>query len=95
MTNLTIRNIPSDIYEKLKTLSILERRSINNEILFIIEKGVLQEAQEYNNRKRSISKKKQQAIWDEIAGQWLDDKPTDFIIKEIYETRSIGKNVDL
>lgn len=40
MPNLTIRNIPVDVMNKLKTLSEIERRSINSEILFIIEKGL-------------------------------------------------------
>ncbi len=38
--NLTIRNIPDEIIEKIRTLSQIEKRSLNNEILRIIENGV-------------------------------------------------------
>ena len=56
MPNLTVRNIPDDIYDKLKTLSILERRSMNNEILVVLEKGVSKEMYDFEGSKKSISR---------------------------------------
>ena len=55
MVNLTIRNIPSEIMNIIKTLSQLEKRSINNEVLTIIEKGVQKEIQNYKNNNNFIS----------------------------------------
>lgn len=40
MTTFTVKNIPDDIYEKLKQFAALNRRSINSEILVCIEKAV-------------------------------------------------------
>ena len=39
-TTFTVKNIPADIYEKLKESAALNRRSINSEILVCIEKAV-------------------------------------------------------
>ncbi|NIV99773.1 Arc family DNA-binding protein, partial [Candidatus Saccharibacteria bacterium] len=38
--DLTIRNIPDEVMEKIRTLSKLGRRSINNEILLLLEQSV-------------------------------------------------------
>lgn len=43
MANLTIKNIPDDLYEKLKTSAEANRRSINSEVIMLIEQ-VLQKA---------------------------------------------------
>ena len=43
--NLTIRNIPDDVINKIRTLSQIEKRSLNNEILFVLERGIQKEEQ--------------------------------------------------
>ena len=40
MTNLTVKNIPPLIYERLKMQAENHRRSINNEIITILEKAL-------------------------------------------------------
>lgn len=40
MATLTIKNIPEDVYEKLKAAAKVNRRSINSEIIMIIEGAV-------------------------------------------------------
>jgi plasmid stability protein len=42
MANITVRNIPDGIFKKIKALSSIEKRSLNNEILMILERGLLQ-----------------------------------------------------
>ena len=44
MTTYTIKNIPPNIYEKLKRAAELNRRSINSEIIFCIENTVQSQA---------------------------------------------------
>mgnify|MGYP001610817830 CR=1 FL=1 len=41
--NITLRNIPESIIEKIRTLCVLEKRSLNNEILILLEKAVMTE----------------------------------------------------
>ncbi|KPK10733.1 MAG: DNA-binding protein [Anaerolineae bacterium SG8_19] len=40
MYSITVKNIPEDIYESLKQSAKANRRSINSEIIFIIEEAV-------------------------------------------------------
>ncbi len=40
MPNVTLKNIPDDLYAQLKLRAKANRRSINNEIIVCIEKGV-------------------------------------------------------
>ena len=40
MTTITVKNIPPDIYEKLKKSAEQNRRSINSEIIVCIEHAV-------------------------------------------------------
>ena len=40
MKSFTVKNIPTDIYESLKQAAKSNRRSINSEIIFIIENAV-------------------------------------------------------
>lgn len=37
MINITIKNIPEDLYDKIKESSVINRRSINAEIIFRLE----------------------------------------------------------
>lgn len=38
MTSLTIKNIPDELYERLKQSAAANRRSINNEVIYYLER---------------------------------------------------------
>lgn len=40
MATITVKNIPDDLYERLKAIAEINRRSINSEIVACIEKAV-------------------------------------------------------
>ena len=40
MTTTTIRNIPNEVYQKVKERAIANKRSVNSEIVFILENAV-------------------------------------------------------
>lgn len=40
MPNITVKNIPLELYEQLKASAAANRRSINSEILVCIEKAI-------------------------------------------------------
>jgi antitoxin FitA len=40
MATITVKNIPDEVYERLKQLAEVNRRSINSEIIVCIEKAV-------------------------------------------------------
>jgi plasmid stability protein len=39
MASITIKNIPDDLYEELKVRAATNRRSINNEVIMLIERA--------------------------------------------------------
>ena len=95
MANITIRNIPDEIFEQIKKLSSVEKRSINNELLVIIEKGTQSEIIQFNQLKHHIPKSVQINLWKNLSGSWEDDRTTDEIIAEIYNSRTQGRDINL
>ena len=87
--NITIRNIPDDVITKIKTISEMEKRSLNSEILMVLEKGVQEEI------KNHISKSSQINIWKKLSNSWQDDRTTEEIKNDIYENRTLGREVNL
>ena len=95
MANITIRNIPDDVFEKIKALSSAQRRSINNELLVIIERGTLTEYHEKLTDNSTVSKATQLDIWNKLLGTWQDRRSTAEIIDDIYTRRTPGRKVKL
>jgi plasmid stability protein len=95
MANITVRNIPEELLNKLRTLSTLERRSLNNEILVILEKGIARESNRNSRMTASKPKDTQIKVWENLCGRWKDKKQTDEVIRNVIGSRSMGREVDL
>jgi plasmid stability protein len=93
MINLTIRNIPDSLMNRIKTLSEIQKRSMNSEILFILEKGLLFENTVTSDK--LVSKDTQMKIWNKLSGKWKDKRKTKEIIEDIYSSRSKGRDFSL
>ncbi len=48
MATMTIKNIPDELYEELKRRAEANRRSLNNEVIVLIERAVQYQAQDPN-----------------------------------------------
>jgi plasmid stability protein len=95
MANITVRNIPNSVFEKLKLLSEIERRSLNNELLIAIESGVKELEHKLSRYDIRVSSETQTALWEGLAGKWKDSKSKEKQIKEIYDARTMGRDVAL
>ncbi len=95
MASITVRNIPDEVLERIKTLSMIERRSINSEILVILERGAFNEYEGKMQRQRHLSKSTRMEIWKGMLGTWEDTRSTREIIEDIYSNRTVGRDVDL
>jgi plasmid stability protein len=95
MKSITVRNIPDELLDRLRTLSVIEKRSLNNEILIVLEKGLAKESEYKTNFKNHLSMETQIKLWQNLSGQWKDNRSTDEIIRNIIESRSEGRSVDL
>jgi plasmid stability protein len=95
MPNITVRNIPDQLLNKLRILSVLEKRSLNSEILMILEKGLAKESKSVINLKKYLSNDTQIKMWENLCGKWKDSRSTAEIISDIIDSRSEGRSVDL
>ena len=93
--NLTIRNIPDDVINKIRTLSQMEKRSLNNEILLVLERGIQEEVKHLFDVKRNVSKTAQINIWKRLSKKWQDERTTEEIIDDIYNGRTLGREFQL
>ncbi|WP_420629701.1 FitA-like ribbon-helix-helix domain-containing protein [Candidatus Leptofilum sp.] len=48
MATMTIKNIPDALYEELKQRAAANRRSVNNEVIVLIERAVQYQVQDPN-----------------------------------------------
>jgi len=95
MSNITVRNIPDSVFEKIKLLSEIDRRSLNNELLIVIEKGAQVMEKQFPQTRHKMSVETQLSLWSELCGQWKDQKSKEKTIKEIVDSRTLGREVAL
>ena len=97
MPSLTIRDIPVQVLEKIRVLSEIDRRSMNKEILVILEDGLSahQTERDLSHRKPALSSEAQLALWNDLAGTWEDNRATSEIVADIRQSRTTGREVDL
>ncbi len=93
MANLTIRNIPEDLLEKMRRQAKTEKRSLNNEILMVLEKCA--DLYYTVNKDDSFPQEAQVALWEKIAGEWEDRRSAEEIADDIRAHRTVGRKVDL
>lgn len=92
MVNLTIRNIPDDLINKLRRLSEQEKRSMNSEVLVLMEKCLTDYTPERANNQISVDA--QTELWYKLAGEWEDPRSSSVIADEISAARNRGRKVD-
>jgi len=93
--NVTVRNIPEEVISRIRTLSTMERRSLNSEILVILESGLAGKTDNLFSKHNNITKELQVDIWNGLAGKWEDERSTQAIIDDIYGMRTSGRDVEL
>ena len=99
MVNLTIRNIPDEILKRIRILAAKERRSMNSEMLIVIEEGLAAKISSDSGAVGSgfsgssgsvplLSCAGREKIWTELCGEWKDTRPTRDLVAEIAFLRS-------
>jgi plasmid stability protein len=95
MASITIRDLPDSVLEKVRMLSKRNRRSMNSELLTLIEEGIEKKQEARETKNGVITSETQAELWQTIAGDWEDSRSTEQIIKDIYDTRTEGRTVTL
>ena len=96
MPNLTVRNIPDSLLEQIRIISQSDRRSMNSEILVLLEQAIqAHRSGGITAPSRGISTDTQVEIWKHLSGQWDDARSTEEIVEDVYSNRTTGRAVDL
>ena len=82
MANLQVKDIDDRLYESIRVLATNEKRSISQEVVYILQK--------YLSKPKEFDENPTDEFLS-LAGSWKDDRAADEIIKEI---RSSRKNSD-
>ena len=99
MASITLRGIPDELLGVIRALAKRERRSLNGELLLLLEEGFDAHAvgreSEFPAAVYDSAKSTQLEVWDSLAGTWQDERPTEEIIADIRESRTPGREVEL
>ena len=93
MASITIRDIPESVLEKVRILSKRDRRSMNSELLTLLEKGLNDRTA--NSGREAVNPEIQVEMWRMLAGGWIDERSTEEIVSDIYAGRTKGRNISL
>jgi plasmid stability protein len=94
MSSVTIKNIPDELMARLRQQAAEDRRSLNKEVIHLVEAALRGEHASAGDRAQSQIRAQTQA-WSALAGQWQSDVDTAEETKAIYAARSNGRPVDL
>lgn len=90
MINLTIRNIPDELLKRIRLLARRERRSMNGQILMVLEKGMRSDTAggiSSGEFAGEIAGELRVRLWEELCGEWRDSTAVSDRLTEIYQLR--------
>ena len=93
MASLTIRDLPDRTLASLKTRADMNRRSLNGEMLYVLDYVVSGRSEFDMIRENRIAKQKE--AFRAVFGKWRDSRSTDEIVSEIEGARTPGRKVEL
>lgn len=92
MASLTLKNIPEPLLDKLRDRASSDRRSLNQEVLYLLEEALWR-----SSRDASVEEEIRAQVedWSSLAGRWKSDLPVDEEIAQILDSRTAGRRIDL
>ena len=78
MANLQVKDIDENLYNSLKRRAALEKRSVSQEVVLIIEKYLSSPEQFQKNPTKEFL---------QMAGSWIDNRSAEEIIDDIQKNR--------
>lgn len=94
MASLTIKNIPDELLEQLRQKAAADRRSLNQQILRLLERALVV-GEMLDQRQLRSEIEAQASKWEALAGKWGTAEPAEQEIARIYATRSKGRKVNV
>lgn len=79
--------MPDEMRQTIEELSAFENRPVDQELLLLLRKG-LQSHLARLTEEGDMPAEVQVKLWEKLGGAWQDDRSTEEIISDIYESRS-------
>ncbi|MDE0026654.1 MAG: Arc family DNA-binding protein [Spirochaetaceae bacterium] len=95
MPSITVRGLDEHVLERIRALAEVERRSLNSELLVLIDRALERELHFAGHRNAPVPKETQLRMWRHMSGWWEDERSTDEIISDIHAARTPGREVEL
>lgn len=92
MATINLKNVPDHLLERLKSIASQERRSLNQQILHLLDSTLKGDA---DLRRLKSESERQTAVWRELLGQWRSQESVQEELGAIYGSRTAGRTVDL
>ncbi len=93
--SITIKDIPEDLLERLRQRAAEDRRSMNKEVLHLIERALSADEADHVADATAKRIEVQVRTWRQLAGRWESNMGTGEEIDRIYAARTQGRQVDL
>jgi hypothetical protein len=84
MANLQIKGIDNELYNEIKKLAAAEKRSVSQQILFLVKSYLAK-------KPRCDAAKSPSEVLIELHGSWQDEREADQIIHQIKKARKTSK----
>jgi plasmid stability protein len=91
--SLTIKNIPVPVLQRLRRRALAERRSLTQQALLLLEQGLTAASAPHASRADAVHD--QVAAWRRLAGRWESDLSVEDEVREVYRSRTQGRDVEL
>ena len=92
MPSLTLKNVPSELLERLRSRAEADRRSLNQEAIVLLDEVLRGSSTSGSRRAPGVGA---QPAWKRLVGKWAGDDDTQALVDEIYRRRSKGRKVAL
>lgn len=92
MASLTLKNIPEPLLERLRERAGADRRSLTQEILYLLEDALARFPREHGMESQARA---QADAWSRLAGGWQSDLDPQEEAGQILAARTHGRGVEL
>ena len=94
MASITIKNIPDELLQRVRSQAAADKRSMTKEIIYLLEMA-LAGPHEANESRLRCEAAMQVEAWTRLSGRWQSDQTSAEEIQTLYAHRSGGRDVDL
>ncbi len=92
MATITLKNVPEDLLIRLRKMASTERRSLNLQILYLLDSA---EGPEERQQRLKAEAERQTGVWRHLSGRWQSQESVQEEIARIYATRTEGREIEL